>query len=53
MNFSNCITRFRIFAVLALVGSGCAFAPASLAQATKPVVGSSLVATADPSVASA
>jgi Peptide N-acetyl-beta-D-glucosaminyl asparaginase amidase A len=54
-----------MLAVLALVGVGCAFAPVSLAQeqaasavsvsaaasTPKPVVGSSLVATADPAVA--
>ena len=59
MKFLTWSTRFRILAVLALLGVGCAFAfaPVSLAQATsmtaatKPVVGSSLVATADPNVA--
>ncbi len=56
MKYFTRITRIRILAVLALLAIGCAFAfaPVSLAQAiqpgSQPVVGSSLVATADPAV---
>ena len=55
MNFLTCRTRCRViasFGVLAIsLVAGLAFSPVSLAQAAPPVVGSSLVATADPGVA--
>ena len=56
MKYFTRITRIRILVVLALlaIGGAFAFAPVSLAQAiqpgSQPVVGSSLVATADPAV---